>query len=90
MLFWHISNDNLFILILFSEIVQADDPADTEPSIAQAAPGGIALAGVGGVASVAPRGTALAGDKGLAVSSPRATAVAGPNNDTQDKPTKKQ
>lgn len=48
------------------------------PSSAQAAPGAIALAGIGGVAGAAPRGTALVGKGGLAISSPQATAVAGP------------
>lgn len=50
----------------------------SNPSTAQAAPGAIALAGVGGVAGASPRGTALVGKGGLAISSPQATAVAGP------------
>lgn len=60
-----------------SETVSSSDPKNTEPSISQAQPGAIALAGPGGVAGAAPRGTALVGKGGLAVSSPQATAVAG-------------
>ncbi|KAJ8976888.1 hypothetical protein NQ317_016487 [Molorchus minor] len=54
-----------------------------EPSTAQAAPGALALAGVGGVAGAAPRGTALVGKGGLAISSPQATAVAGTKNNSE-------
>lgn len=54
-----------------------------EPSISQAQPGAIALAGPGGVAASAPRGTALVGNGGLAISSPQATAVAGPTREEQ-------
>lgn len=55
-----------------------------EPSLSQADPAAIAVAGVGGVAEAAPRGTALTGNKGLAVSSPKATAIAGPKADEEE------
>lgn len=49
-----------------------------DPSIAQAKPTAIAVAGAGGVASSSPRATAVAaGNGGLAVASPTATAVSG-------------
>lgn len=61
---------------------------EIEPSISQAAPGAIALAGPKGVAASAPRGTALVGRGGLAVSSPQATAVAGPSKTESGEKTK--
>ncbi|XP_063903118.1 uncharacterized protein LOC135122691 isoform X2 [Zophobas morio] len=63
-----------------AEVVSAADKL-SEPTIAQAQPGAIALAGPGGVAAAAPRGTAFVGKDGVAVSSPQATAVAGPSRD---------
>lgn len=57
-----------------------------EPSIAQAKPTGIALAGRGGVASSKPVATALVGDGGLALSAPSAIAVSGDyEDDAEDK-----
>lgn len=56
------------------------------PSIAQAKPKGIAMAGHGGVASASPVGTALVGPGGMAVSAPEATAVAGVKNATAEAP----
>lgn len=47
------------------------------PTVAQAKPKAIALAGPGGVAAAAPVGTALVGPGGMALSAPEATAVAG-------------
>lgn len=65
-----------------SEVVAAVDASKLEqPTIAQAQPGAIALAGPGGVAAAAPRGTSFVGRGGVAVSSPQATAVAGPARD---------
>lgn len=55
-----------------------------EPSIAQAKPSAIALAGRGGVASAKPVATALVGDGGLALSAPSATAVSGDFSDEDD------
>lgn len=55
-----------------------------EPSIAQAKPTGIALAGRGGVASSKPVATALVGDGGLALSAPSATAISGDFSDEDD------
>lgn len=60
-----------------------------EPSIAQAKPSGIALAGRGGVASAKPVATALVGDGGLALSAPSATAISGDFNDEDDEENKK-
>lgn len=60
---------------------------EEEPSLAQAQPSAVALAGIGGVAATAPRGTALVGDKGLAVANPHATAVAGPEKSNKEKKT---
>lgn len=60
-----------------------------EPSIAQAKPSGIALAGRGGVASSKPVATALVGDGGLALSAPSATAISGDFSDEDDDENKK-
>lgn len=60
-----------------------------EPSIAQAKPSGIALAGRGGVASSKPLATALVGDGGLALSAPSATAISGDFSDEDDVENKK-
>lgn len=60
-----------------------------EPSIAQAKPSGIALAGRGGVASSKPVATALVGDGGLALSAPSATAISGDFSDEDDVENKK-
>lgn len=49
----------------------------TGPTVAQAKPKAIALAGPGGVAAASPVGTALVGPGGMALSAPEATAVAG-------------
>ncbi|XP_071455750.1 fibrous sheath CABYR-binding protein [Hetaerina americana] len=54
-------------------------PGGSNPSVAQAKPAAIALAGVGGVAAAAPTATAVVGANGLAVSAPSATAIAGPS-----------
>ncbi|KAK9512557.1 hypothetical protein O3M35_000954 [Rhynocoris fuscipes] len=53
------------------------------PSIAQAKPQAVSVAGPGGVAAAAPVGTAIVGPGGMALSAPQATAVAG----TKPKPT---
>ncbi|XP_077287858.1 uncharacterized protein LOC143912153 [Arctopsyche grandis] len=58
------------------EIVHAD--LKSSPSLAQAAPHGVAVAGEGGSAQSSPSGSAVAGPAGLAVSDPVATALAGP------------
>ncbi|XP_014275227.1 antigen LPMC-61 [Halyomorpha halys] len=47
------------------------------PSIAQAKPQAISVAGPGGVAAAAPVGTAVVGPGGMALSAPSATALAG-------------
>nr|ATU83042.1 secreted hypothetical protein [Pristhesancus plagipennis] len=47
------------------------------PSIAQAKPQAVSVAGPGGVAAAAPVGTAIVGPGGMALSAPQATAVAG-------------
>lgn len=60
-----------------SENVDAGE--EEGPSIAQAKPQAISLAGPGGVAAAAPVGTALVGPGGMALSAPSATAVAGPS-----------
>ncbi|XP_017771063.1 PREDICTED: uncharacterized protein LOC108558607 [Nicrophorus vespilloides] len=73
-----------------SETVESQTEKPAESSVAQAQPGAIALAGVGGVASAGPRGTALVGEGGLAISSPHATAVAGPSKDEPPKDKKKE
>ncbi|XP_075232596.1 uncharacterized protein LOC142330984 isoform X2 [Lycorma delicatula] len=62
-----------------SENVDADEEG---PSIAQAKPQAISLAGRGGVAAAAPVGTAVVGPGGMALSAPSATAVAGPTAGT--------
>lgn len=80
------SHSHRFLAVFISIIYILASPSPstpTEPSISQAQPGAIALAGPGGVAAAAPRATALVGDGGLAVSSPQATAVAGPTRDEQ-------
>ncbi|KAF2884194.1 hypothetical protein ILUMI_21976 [Ignelater luminosus] len=70
-----------------SEEVTPSSKAE-QPSLSQAQPAAIALAGKGGVASAGPRGTALAGKKGLAVARPQATAVAGPTKEENDSESK--
>lgn len=81
----------LFPTLLFvsGDKTTPEKPTPTEPSISQAQPGAIALAGPGGVAAAAPRGTALVGQGGLAVASPQATAVAGPSKDDAGEKRKK-
>ncbi|XP_022189548.2 uncharacterized protein LOC111048013 isoform X1 [Nilaparvata lugens] len=61
-----------------SENVESSEHEEVGPSIAQAKPQAISLAGPGGVAAAAPVGTALVGPGGMALSAPHATAVAGP------------
>ncbi|XP_044751059.1 uncharacterized protein LOC123311264 [Coccinella septempunctata] len=79
-----IENDSVIIDAKFdddskeSEAISVPAKQPREPSLAQAEPGAIALAGVGGVAESGPRATALVGKDGMAVSSPKATAIAGP------------
>lgn len=73
----------------YKEMIRLDAVAqpmnlNDEPSVAQAKPTGIALAGKGGVASSAPIGTAVAGDGGLALASPSATAVSGDFSDDEE------
>ncbi|BET00667.1 Hypothetical protein NTJ_13483 [Nesidiocoris tenuis] len=61
------------------ESTESDSPSAEEigPSIAQAKPQAVSVAGVGGVAAAAPVGTAIVGPGGMALSAPTATAVAG-------------
>lgn len=51
--------------------------AESEPSIAQAKPAALAIAGKGGLASAAPVSTAVVGEGGIASAAPEATAVSG-------------
>ncbi|KAF6212299.1 hypothetical protein GE061_012821 [Apolygus lucorum] len=55
------------------------------PSIAQAKPQAVSVAGPGGVAAAAPVGTAIVGPGGMALSAPTATAVAGTKPKPSDK-----
>lgn len=59
--------------------VLAEESAAVEeqPSVANARPTGIAVAGRGGLASAKPSATAVVGDNGLAMASPMATAISG-------------
>ncbi|KAL1138695.1 hypothetical protein AAG570_008757 [Ranatra chinensis] len=61
---------------------------DLGPSIAQAKPHAVSVAGPGGVASAAPVGTAVVGAGGMALSAPSATAVAGAKGHKQASPAK--
>ncbi|XP_045469951.1 uncharacterized protein LOC123677467 [Harmonia axyridis] len=81
-----VENDAVVIDAKFdddSEAISVPAKQQEQPSLAQAEPGAIALAGPGGVASSGPRATALVGKEGMAVSSPKATAIAGPADETE-------
>lgn len=56
-----------------------------DPSVAQAAPAGLSIAGPGGVASSQPTATAVSGSYGIALASPKATSIAGDFFDFDDK-----
>lgn len=63
---------------------EEQEPSE-DPSVANAKPHGIAVAGKGGVASAKPSATAVVGVGGLALSSPAATAISGDFDDEDDK-----
>uniref|UniRef100_T1IA70 DUF4774 domain-containing protein n=1 Tax=Rhodnius prolixus TaxID=13249 RepID=T1IA70_RHOPR len=67
-------NEYVYHLIRNSPYKKQDNEG---PSIAQAKPQAVSVAGPGGVAAAAPVGTAIVGPGGMALSAPQATAVAG-------------
>lgn len=58
-------------------LAEESETAEEQPSVANARPTGVAVAGRGGLASAKPSATALVGDNGLAMASPMATAISG-------------
>lgn len=58
-------------------VVEEVAAVEVQPSVANARPTGVAVAGRGGLASAKPSATALVGDNGLAMASPMATAISG-------------
>lgn len=68
-----------------SFFIYAESRYNSEPSVAQASPSGLAIAGPGGVASSQPSATAVTGDGGISLASPKATAIAGDFFDFDEK-----